>query len=169
MTSRHGSKTKTALVADHRGERIGRADGSDRGQASRRLSGTTVARFRHAYESGRQGPSRGLEPLRLGPPQGQYSPPAERARRQRRSALALLSGLTDLQCDQRVDRLTTTLITKLLTNPLAQSRSTASAGDEFLASSHRPTVDGMEEVRGSSSLSSTAKVLVKVYLILKDE
>jgi hypothetical protein len=27
---------------------------------------------------------------------------------------------------------------------------------------------GMEEVRGSSPLSSTAKVLVKAYLILKD-
>jgi hypothetical protein len=37
--------------------------------------------------------------------------------------------------------------------------------------SHRasiPAVDGMEEVRGSSPLSSTAKVLVKAYLILKD-
>jgi hypothetical protein len=36
--------------------------------------------------------------------------------------------------------------------------------------SHRasiPAVDGMEEVRGSSPLSSTAKVLVKAYLILR--
>jgi hypothetical protein len=32
---------------------------------------------------------------------------------------------------------------------------------------HRPTVDGMEEVRGSSPLSSTAKVLVRIFLILK--
>jgi hypothetical protein len=34
--------------------------------------------------------------------------------------------------------------------------------------SHRPTVDGMEEVRGSSPLSSTAKVLVRAHLILRD-
>jgi hypothetical protein len=34
--------------------------------------------------------------------------------------------------------------------------------------SHRPTVDGMEEVRGSSPLISTAKVLVRAHLILRD-
>ena len=46
--------------------------------------------------------------------------------------------------------LTTRLITKLLTNPLAQSRSTEDAGDQLAslraAPPHRPTVDGMEEV-----------------------
>jgi hypothetical protein len=34
--------------------------------------------------------------------------------------------------------------------------------------SRHPTVDGMEEVRGSSPLSSTAKMLVSAYLILRD-
>jgi hypothetical protein len=46
-----------------------------------------------------------------------------------------------------------TLITKLLTNPLAQLRSTPDSGDQSPASRpihHRPTVDGMEEVRFES-------------------
>jgi hypothetical protein len=49
----------------------------------------------------------------------------------------------------RGDRLTTTLITKLLTNPLAPSRSTANAVNNRQSQGrprHRPTVDGMEAV-----------------------
>ncbi len=43
--------------------------------------------------------------------------------------------MTDLQCDvNRSGRLTTTLITKLLTNPLAQSQSTMDPGDRSPAS-----------------------------------